>query len=77
MAKAQVKEARAKKAASGSTLVVTQTAGSSGNGPKMLQTLIGLGLGKVRATRELQDTPSIRGMITRVRHLVRVEEKKG
>ena len=72
MAKSQVK-----KVAAGNMLVVTQTAGSSGNGPKMMQTLIGLGLGKVRAVRELQDTPSIRGMLTRVRHMVRVEEKKG
>ena len=38
------------------------------------QTLIGLGLGKLRRTRELEDTPSVRGMIHRVTHLVRVEE---
>lgn len=69
-------KAQAKKAASGKTLVVTQVAGATGNGPKMKETLIGLGLGRIRATRELEDTPSIRGMITRVRHLVRVEEKK-
>lgn len=69
-------KAQAKKAASGKTLIVTQTGGASGNGPKMKETLIGLGLGRIRATRELQDTPSVRGMITRVRHLVRVEEKK-
>ncbi len=67
----------AKKATtSGKTLTVTQIAGASGNGPRMKETLIGLGLGKVRATRELIDTPSVRGMITRVRHLVKVEEKK-
>jgi large subunit ribosomal protein L30 len=70
-------KATAKKESSGKTLVVTQIGGTSGNGPKMKETLIGLGLGKVRASRELQDTPAIRGMITRVRHLVRVEEKKG
>ncbi len=58
-------------------LIVTQTAGGTGRGPKMLETLIGLGLGKIRASRELEDTPSVRGMITRVRHLVTVEEKKG
>lgn len=66
----------AKKAA-GKTLIVTQTGGSTGKGPKMHETLIGLGLGRIRSTRELEDTPSIRGMITRVRHLVTVEEKKG
>ena len=72
MAKAQTK-----KAISGKTLIVTQLGGSTGKGPKMHETLIGLGLGRIRSTRELQDTPSVRGMITRVRHLVTVEEKKG
>jgi large subunit ribosomal protein L30 len=66
---------KAKKAVSGKTLIVKQTSGTSGNGPKMKETLLGLGLGRVNATRELQDTPSIRGMITRVRHLVTVKEK--
>jgi large subunit ribosomal protein L30 len=70
-------KAQANKAASGKTLIVTQTSGADGKGPKMKETLIGLGLGRIRATRELEDTPSIRGMITCVRHLVSVEEKKG
>ena len=68
---------QATKTAAGKTLIVTQTGGATGNGPKMKETLIGLGLGRIRSTRELEDTPSIRGMLTRVRHLVRVEEKKG
>jgi large subunit ribosomal protein L30 len=62
---------------SGKTLVVKQIGGTDGKGPKMKETLIGLGLGRINATRELQDTPAVRGMITRVRHLVTVEEKKG
>ena len=70
-------KAQAKKTVSGNTLVITQTGGSTGKGPKMQETLIGLGLGRIRSTRELQDTPAIRGMITRVRHLVTVVEKKG
>ena len=37
-------------------------------------TLIGLGLNKMHKTRELEDTPSVRGMIEKVKHLVRVEE---
>ena len=41
----------------------------------MRETLRGLGLGKIRARRELEDTPAVRGMIYKVRHLVRVEEK--
>ena len=68
-------KAPAKKESSGKTLIVTQIAGGDGKGPKMKETLIGLGLGRVRSTRELQDTPSVRGMITRVRHLVCVKEK--
>jgi len=67
---------KAKTKAAGKMLVVTQTGSSYGKGPKMKETLIGLGLGRVRATRELPDNPAIRGMITRVRHLVSVEEKK-
>lgn len=35
-------------------------------------TLRGLGLGKIRRTRTLEDTPSVRGMIYAVRHLVEV-----
>ena len=37
-------------------------------------TLIGLGLNKMHRTRELEDTPSVRGMIDKVKHLVRVED---
>ena len=37
-------------------------------------TLIGLGLNKLHKTRELEDTPSARGMINKVKHLVRIEE---
>jgi large subunit ribosomal protein L30 len=37
------------------------------------QTLIGLGLNKMHKTRELEDTPAVRGMIDKVKHLVRVD----
>jgi len=37
-------------------------------------TLIGLGLNKLNRTSSLPDTPAVRGMIARVRHLLRVEE---
>ncbi|MDH3239500.1 MAG: 50S ribosomal protein L30 [Alphaproteobacteria bacterium] len=37
-------------------------------------TLIGLGLNKINRSRDLPDTPSVRGMIDKVAHLVRVEE---
>jgi len=38
------------------------------------QTLVGLGLNKLHRTRELEDTPSVRGMIDKVKHLLKVEE---
>ncbi len=41
------------------------------------QTLIGLGLNKLHRTRELEDTPAVRGMIRKVSHLVKVEEVAG
>ena len=52
--------------------VVTVTQVRSGLGRKkdQLQTLTGLGLGKLRRSRTLEDTPSVRGMIRRVAHLV-------
>ena len=39
-------------------------------------TLIGLGLNKMHRVRTLEDTPSVRGMIRAVQHLVRVVEEK-
>jgi large subunit ribosomal protein L30 len=57
------------------TMTVIQTGSENGKSPGMRETLRGLGLGKISSTREIEDTPSTRGMITKVRHLVRVEEK--
>jgi large subunit ribosomal protein L30 len=37
------------------------------------QTVLGLGLKKLNQTRELEDTPAVRGMITKVSYLVKVE----
>ena len=39
-------------------------------------TLVGLGLNKMHRVRTLEDTPSVRGMIHAVQHLVRVVEEK-
>ena len=36
-------------------------------------TVLGLGLKKIRQTRELEDTPAVRGMINKIAYLVRVE----
>ena len=38
-------------------------------------TLIGLGLNKMHKVRNLEDTPSIRGMINKVSHLVEIIEE--
>ena len=56
------------------TVIVTQTGSPIGRQGDQRATLIGLGLNKLNRTRELEDTPSVRGMIAKVRHLVRVEE---
>ena len=53
---------------------VIQTGSPIGRKPGQRETLIGLGLNKMRRVSELQDTPSVRGMIRRVAHLVKVEE---
>ena len=53
---------------------VTQIASVAGRKPGQKETLVGLGLNKIRATRELDDTPSIRGMIRKVAHLIKVED---
>ena len=55
------------------TLRVTQTKSAIGRLGDQRQTLIGLGLNKIGRTRELRDTPSVRGMINKVKHLIRVE----
>ncbi|MEL6205813.1 MAG: 50S ribosomal protein L30 [Pseudomonadota bacterium] len=39
--------------------------------------LIGLGLNKMHRTRELEDTPSIRGMVNKIPHLVEIIEERG
>ena len=55
------------------TLTVTQIGSPIGRRSDQRATLIGLGLNKMHRTRELEDTPAVRGMIRKVQHLVRVE----
>lgn len=64
---------KAKKTPSGKTVTVTQTGSATGRQAYQRGTLIGLGLNKINRTRTLEDTPSVRGMINKVKHLVRVE----
>jgi large subunit ribosomal protein L30 len=56
------------------TVKVTQTGSPIGRPRDQRATLIGLGLNKMHKTRELEDTPAVRGMINKVGHLVRVDE---
>ena len=55
-------------------VTVTQTGSAIGRPKDQRQTLIGLGLNKMHKTSELEDTPAVRGMINKVKHLTRVEE---
>jgi large subunit ribosomal protein L30 len=56
------------------TVKVTQIRSPIGRHADQRQTLIGLGLNKLHRQRELEDTPAVRGMINKVRHLIRVDE---
>lgn len=52
---------------------VTQTGSPIGRRSDQRATLVGLGLNKIRRESTLEDTPSVRGMIAKVQHLVKVE----
>ena len=66
----------AKKAGGGKTITVCQIKSANRKPEVQAATLRGLGLGKIRRTRTLEDTPSVRGMIHSIRHLVEVVEDK-
>jgi large subunit ribosomal protein L30 len=72
--KTATKPAAAKKTPSGKTVTVTQIGSPIGRKAYQRATLIGLGLNKMHKTRTLEDTPSVRGMIRKVSHLVKVED---
>ena len=56
-------------------ITITQIQSPIGRKADQRQTLIGLGLNKLNRIQELEDTPAIRGMINKVKHLVKVVEK--
>ena len=56
-----------------STIQVTQIKSPIGRKPGQKETLIGLGLNKLNKTSVLEDTPSVRGMVNKVKHLIRIE----
>ena len=59
------------------TIVVQQVASAARRPTIQTATLKGLGLNKLRRTRELEDTPSVRGMVAKISHLVRIVEERG
>ena len=58
------------------TIVVKQIGSRSVAPPNSVQTLIGLGLNKMHKTRELEDTPSVRGMVNKISHMVEIIEER-
>jgi len=66
---------KAKKADASKTVTVEQIGSPIRRPQVQRQTLIGLGLNKMHRRRTLIDTPAVRGMIARVRHLVRVVDE--
>jgi len=57
------------------SVTVEQTGSPIGRRPDQRQTLKGLGLNKLRRRRVLEDTPAVRGMINKVKHLLRVVDE--
>jgi large subunit ribosomal protein L30 len=63
------------KKSEGKTVTVEQTASPQRRPREQRATLIGLGLNRIRRRRTLPDNPSVRGMIAKVQHLVRVVDE--
>ena len=60
------------KQSKGKTIKVQQIGSPSRRPTEQRATLIGLKLNRIGRTAELPDTPATRGMLTKVKHLVRV-----
>ena len=56
---------------------VTQVRSTIGSLEKHKRTVRALGLKRIRDSRVHEDTPQVRGMVSAVQHLVRVEEVEG
>ena len=61
----------------GKTIVLQQIGSPIRRPEKQRKTLIGLGLNKMHKTRELEDTPSVRWMVNKIPHLVKIIEERG
>lgn len=60
----------------GKTITLEQIGSTNRRPERQKQTLIGLGLNKLHRRSTVEDTPSVRGMINKVQHLVRIVEEK-
>ncbi|MGB0512363.1 MAG: 50S ribosomal protein L30 [Paracoccaceae bacterium] len=58
------------------TIIVKQIGSPIRRPAVQRQTLVGLGLNKMNKTRELEDTPSTRGMVAKIPHLVEIIEER-
>ncbi len=63
-------------ASTGKKITLEQIGSTNRRPERQTQTLIGLGLNKLHRRSTLEDTPSVRGMINKVSHLIRVVEEK-
>ena len=59
------------------TIVVKQIGSPIRRPADQRATLVGLGLNKMHKTRELEDTPAVRGMVRKISHLVEIVEERG
>ncbi|MEM8658681.1 MAG: 50S ribosomal protein L30 [Pseudomonadota bacterium] len=59
------------------TIVVKQVGSPIRRPADQRATLVGLGLNKMHKTRELEDTPAVRGMVSKIPHLVEIIEERG
>jgi len=62
--------------ASGKTIKIEQTGSPMRRDHTQRETLVGLGLNKIGRSKDVPDTPATRGMINKVKHLVRVVDGK-
>ncbi|HEY8071070.1 MAG: 50S ribosomal protein L30 [Methylocystis sp.] len=58
------------------TITVEQTGSATGRPDRQRKSLIGLGLTRIGRRRTLEDTPSVRGLIAKVAHLVKIVGEK-
>lgn len=60
----------------GSKIKIVQVHSPIGRKSDQRKTLVGLGLNKINRTSILEDTPSVRGMVSKVKHLVKIVDVK-